>query len=285
MPVQCGRVVAGDVPGAVLEAEHVARCLRVRRRRGRLAEAQLRPADGDLAEADPGQIADRVHRDLRIVGACLHTQIAAAARPVEVVAGELRQVDQRLGAPVLDAEAVLAVLLEERRADAEGQREPGRRQPERLTGVVRRRLGEPAHRAVADRVARRHPRRRLRPLLEEGDQLVAVVDGDVERGEVQPVLDGGGDPGLVRAVERHGRRGHVRHGRCGVTAGAQRHGRTAGRDRAEGQPRTAPAQQRAPRRDAPAVPPGGGGRRVLARRAVRRPVVLRTVDSHPRDPS
>ena len=66
--------------------------------------------------------------------------------------GKCGQVDQRLGPPVREAEPVLALLVEEGGAEADREGEPGRLEAERLAGVVRRRLGEAADRAVADRV-------------------------------------------------------------------------------------------------------------------------------------
>ena len=117
-----GAVLGLEVGGAVLEPEQVARRgLAGRRRRG-AAEAELGPAHGDRAEADPGEVADRVHRDLRVVGAGLHAQVAVAARRVEVVGREVRQLAQRGRLAAREPEAVLAVLLEQRRAEAEGQR-------------------------------------------------------------------------------------------------------------------------------------------------------------------
>ena len=47
-----------------------------------------------VPNADAGQVADRVHGDLRVVGAGLDAQVAAAERRVEVVAGEVRQLDE-----------------------------------------------------------------------------------------------------------------------------------------------------------------------------------------------
>ena len=88
-------VLGLDVAGAVLEPEQVARGrLRARRRR-RAAEAELRPADRDPAEADADQVADGVHGDLRVVRAGLDADVAVAARRVQVVRRETRQVDQR----------------------------------------------------------------------------------------------------------------------------------------------------------------------------------------------
>ena len=42
---------------------------------------ELRPPDRDGAEADPRQVADRVHRDLRVVGAGLHARSPPRAAP------------------------------------------------------------------------------------------------------------------------------------------------------------------------------------------------------------
>ena len=64
-----------------------------RRRRG-APEAELRPADARGAERGPGQVADRVHRDLRVVGAGLDDEVAVGARRVEVVGREVRQLDE-----------------------------------------------------------------------------------------------------------------------------------------------------------------------------------------------
>lgn len=257
MLVEGRGVGAGDVPGAVLEAHHVARGLGVGRRRRRLAEAQLGPADRGAAHADPGEVADGVHRDLRVVRARLDAQVAAAAGRVEIVAGELRQIDERLRAPVLEAEPPLG---EQGGTEADGQGEPGRLEPQRLAGVVRWCFGETAVRPVADRVTVRHALGGPRPLLEQRDQLGPVLRRHVERGEVQPVLDGGGDTGLVHTVERH--RGAAVRGRHGVVLRTHRGDRATGRDRAECQPGTAPAEQRTARRGAAAGGVRLGGARV-----------------------
>ncbi len=158
---------------------------------------------------------------------------------------ELRQVYQRVGAPGLQAEAVHAVLLEERRAEPDGEAEPRGGQAERLAGVVRRRLGQTAGRAGSHLAAAGHRGRRLRPLLEEFHHGLAVRGRDVEGREVQAVLHRGGDAGLVVAVEgdlrgRTGggrRRSPVVHGRDRDRAGA------GGADR---HPRAGPADHRAP---------------------------------------
>ena len=118
---------------------------------------------------------------------------------------ERRQVRQRGRALRREAEAVVAVLHEERRAEAEGDRQPRGREPDRLAGVVRRRV-----RVVVDRAGRQpggHPRRRLRPRPQQVAHVVGRVGHEVERGEVEPVLRRRRDARLVRAVERDRRAG------------------------------------------------------------------------------
>ena len=89
------RVLGLDVVGAVLEAHEVAR-RRLRGARGRgAAEAELRPPHDDGAAADAGEVADDVEGDLRIVGAGLHAEVAAAARRVERVTGQRGQICKR----------------------------------------------------------------------------------------------------------------------------------------------------------------------------------------------
>ena len=176
-------------------------------RRGRgPAEPELRPPHGDGAEPDPGQVADRVHRHLRVVGAGLDAEVAVRAELVEVVAREVRQLLERRGTPVGQPEPVLAVLVDEqRRPEAERDRQPGRRQTDRLAGVVGRQVVGAVERT--DRsggAAARHPLGGVGPRLQQLDQVLARRRRDVERREVQPVLGRGGDPGLVGAPERVG---------------------------------------------------------------------------------
>ena len=76
-----------EVAGTVLEPEQVSRRgLLTGGRRG-AAEAQLRVAHRDGPEAHPGQVADRVHGDLRVVGARLHADVATAAGREQVGIG------------------------------------------------------------------------------------------------------------------------------------------------------------------------------------------------------
>ena len=103
----------------------------------------------------------------------------------------------------LPAEAEPAV--EQRRPEADGQRQVRRGQVERLAGVAGRRVVAAADGAVRDDLlARRHPAGRVGPRLQQLPQLLAVLRGDVEGREVQVRLGRGDDPGLVLPVEADG---------------------------------------------------------------------------------
>ncbi len=130
--------------------------------RSRAATSARRPAEGD-----PGQVADRVHRDLRIVGAGLDAQVAVGPGRVEVVGREVRQ---PLAAPRAAGRRARSgpcrLVAEQRGPEAEGDGQPGRRQPDRLAGVVRRRVvrrRSRADRAGASRPGSSAPRRRSSP--------------------------------------------------------------------------------------------------------------------------
>jgi hypothetical protein len=190
--------------------------------------------------ADPaGEVPNRVEGDLRVVGARLHAEVATASGRIELVARQSRQVTQRRRAVAPEPEA----LVEHRRAEAERDREVGRREPSRLARVLerRQRLGP----GVAEGASARHALRRGRPRPEQFAQVRATqAVGDVEGGEVQPVLRGGGDAGLVGSVEGDdliagvGRRRLVlaaerkpgAAGRGGESAGAERGEQRAARD-------------------------------------------------------
>ena len=153
------------------------------------------------------------------------------------------------GLAVREAEPVLAVLLEEGRAEPEGQGQAGGVQSEGLPGVggrgVVRRDG-----GLADRAAGRHLARGLGPALQQRDQLLAGVGGDVERGEVQPVLGGSGDPRLVSSVEVVRRLVDARVDTLGAVralpVGEPADPRSPGRDRARaGDSEEPPAGERA----------------------------------------
>ena len=141
-----------------------------------------------------------MHRDLGVMGTGLDAQVAVAACRVEVVGREVRELAEMGRLAVRDAEAVLAVLLEEGRAEPEGQGQAGGAESEGLAGVGRRGVVRRDD-GLADGAARRHLPCGRGPALQQRDQLLAGVGGHVERGEVQPVLGGRGDPGLVRPVE------------------------------------------------------------------------------------
>ena len=66
---------------------------------------------------------------------------------------------------------------------------------------------------LARRLPSRHRGRRRRPRLEQIDEIAAAVGRHVERREVQPILSGCDDPGLMQAVERNAPR---RRGVLGV---------------------------------------------------------------------
>ena len=211
------------------------------------------------AERGPGQVADRVHRDLRVVGAGLDDEVAVGARGVEVVGREVREVDEPVGQPVREAEPV------------DGPRRPGPTNSDRpKPNVIVRPAGGQVHRlarVVGRRVVRPdggpngpadrpcgEPRRDRRPAPQELDQLVARRRREVERREVQPVLRGRDDAGLVHARER------VRPQRAV--------------DAAEGSPVSAPTSsdadgREAPEPDAAAPPAARRGRRGARRGAVR----------------
>ena len=169
-----------------------------------------RIADG--AEGDPGEVADRVHGDLRVVGAGLDAEVAVAARRVEVVGREVRQLAGAPGLAVGEAEAVLAVLL----GTGVGPKPKVRVSP---------RGGRPSASPVSAGGASYgvggadpptgSPRGHLRGgrvhAWSSATRSSRGSRGDVERREVQPVLRRGDDAGLVPAVEGVARLG----GRCG----------------------------------------------------------------------
>ncbi len=148
--VEHAGVLGLDVVGSVLEAEQVSRRgLLAGGRRG-AAEPELGVAHRDGPEADPRQVADRVHGHLRVVGAGLHDDVAAAASRVQRLVRELRQGRPAGRASAGDSEAVLAVLDEEARPEPDGQRQLRGRQPQRFAGIRRRRIGIEPDRTVVD---------------------------------------------------------------------------------------------------------------------------------------
>src|SRR5699024_11528431 len=101
--------------------------------RGRgLAETELGPAQGDRPEGAAGEVADGVHGDVRVVGAGLDAQVAVAAGGVEGVPGEVGERLEGLRPPVGETEPVPALPVdEEGGSEAEGDRQPRGRQPDR----------------------------------------------------------------------------------------------------------------------------------------------------------
>lgn len=73
--------------------------------------------------SQPHQLADRMERDLHVVGAGLDAQGSAGPGGIQVVGGEAREVHQRVGAAHGEADDTLAVLREQRRSHAEGDGE------------------------------------------------------------------------------------------------------------------------------------------------------------------
>ncbi|HRD60576.1 MAG TPA: hypothetical protein PL137_06710, partial [Nocardioides sp.] len=137
----------------------------------------------------------------------------------------MRQRPQRLRLAVGDAEPVASVVgAEQRRTEAEGDREPAGSKADGLSGVVGRHVGRAFHWPDrTGRLAGRHPLGRLGPALQQRDQRLAIVGGDIEGGEVQSVLGRGDDAGLVLAAERVRRhRGARRIGRGSVAGAADR---------------------------------------------------------------
>ena len=192
-PHEPGHLVVGlDVAGAVLEPQQHARGLLPRAGRGP-AEAQHRPVGDDDAAADPGEVAEGVVADLRVVGARLQAQVATGELRIEQVAvqggqvGEQRRFEPRQAEP----------LTEHRRPQPERHGQAGRAQPVRLAGVargleLRRRL----HRA--DRPAVLEHRDRRRPAGQQHLQVPRAGAGrEPERREQRVPLRLRRDPALV----------------------------------------------------------------------------------------
>ncbi len=153
------------------------------------------------AEPDPREVADRVHGDLRVVGAGLDAQVAvAAARGRGCRPGSAAARAATAGCRSSRPNRSLPSFSNRRRPEAEGEGQPGRRcrpraSPVSLGGAsygVGQCSRRPSSPAVICRAAAVHS-------LQQRDQRLARVGGDVEGGEVQPVLRGRGDAGLVRA--------------------------------------------------------------------------------------
>ena len=165
----------------------------------RAAEAELRPAQRGPAAPDAGEVADRVERDHRVVGARLDAEVAAGPGRLEGVAGEARQLDA--------ARCGRRAASPKRSSKSDGPKP-------KVT--VSRAAGSPSASPVSDR-------RRSEVVVDVADRLPAVMRAaaavqsrsraassptalelQVERAEDEPVLSGRRDAGLVLAVERDG---------------------------------------------------------------------------------
>ena len=191
--------------------------------RRRAAEAELRPAHARRAERDPGQVADGVHRDLRVVGARLDAQVAAAD-----AAGSSSSPGKAGRSPAPPAGG-------RRGRSGRGPRSVNRHGPKpkvMVSPAAARPSASPVSsggacvapsgdRPVADRVPAVIRARGRRPVLQQRDQLRPVdAVGDVEGGEVQPVLRRRWRcrPGARRGRGRRGPRARSRARRAPPTA-------------------------------------------------------------------
>ena len=103
----------------------------------------------DDAAADPGEVADGVEGDLRVVGAGLHAEVAAAALGIELVAGQRRELDQRRRALSARPKRSAPSRSKNVGPEAERDRQLRGRQAEGLAGVLEAAPGRPATRRRA----------------------------------------------------------------------------------------------------------------------------------------
>ncbi len=160
---------------------------------------ELRPADRDRAEADPGQVADRVHGHLRVL----------RRRPART--------GRRPSGPGRGCRRGSAAGPSGRRAVGRRGRASRRTPGPKPNVIVSPAGGSPiaspvssGGRSAAPSVGPTGPApwpciiRSAASVqaFSSGDDLLARVGGQVERREVQPVLRRGDDAGLVGAAER-----------------------------------------------------------------------------------
>ena len=196
-PIELRGVVDGDVVGAVLEPLQVPRRRIVAAAAGGPAEADLRPARHHDAPAHPREVAHRMEGHDRVVGARLHADVAARQQGVEVVARQRRDVGERRRTEARQPEAVVATS----------------RTGPSPTVTVSRAAGRPTASPVSSGGAAGGPATAPtglpfamsaiagRPRAQQFAKVGRVLRRRVERGEEQPVLHRGRDPGLVLAVE------------------------------------------------------------------------------------
>ena len=175
------------------------------------------PPERRDAASPADQVVHGVERDERIVCAGLDHQVTAAAGRVELVAGEGGQRRPACGRAQAARPYRSSPPAEKSPgAEPEGQRQPGRSRPDRLTGVDRR-----GHEVVVEgghRTTGRELDRSRGPAPQQLGHVLAPVGHQVEGGQVEVVLGRRGDPGLVRTVEGHHVRSRVRR-RTGVRRG------------------------------------------------------------------
>ena len=191
-----------DVVGAVLVPHQVAGCLLVPRRGRRPAEADLGPPERRDAASLADQVVHGVERDQRdrprTPGPPGHRRCGPgrARRRRRTAAstsgGRRAGTRDRSGPPRRPRRA---------RAEPEGQRQPGRARPDRLTRVDRR--GQEVGVEGGHRSTGRELDRRRGPGPQQLGHVLAPVGHQVEGGHVEVVLGRRGDPRLVGAVEGH----------------------------------------------------------------------------------
>ena len=151
--------------------------LAARRRRG-AAEAELGPAERRRRPTRAGEVAHRVERDLRVVGAGLDAEVAVGARRLRGCRPGTRAARRERRSPRGEAEP-----LEQRRPSPKVTVSRAGAEPERLAGIERRRgevastspTGRPAVMSGAARgpVARRPRARRGSDVSVEGGERPA----------------------------------------------------------------------------------------------------------------
>jgi hypothetical protein len=158
-----------------------------------------------------------VERDLGIVGAGLDAEVTAGALRLQLVAGEGGERTQLRRAACPQAEAVLAVALEQAgpEPDRDGQRRGA--ESESFQAVGRGRAGRV--RDVGRGSAGGERRGCLRPGAQQVAQVAGARRGEVERAEAEAPWRGRRDPALVLPVEGHDGR-FLR--RAGAPGGAKR---------------------------------------------------------------
>ena len=95
----------------------------------------LRPTELSGTVRQSRELPDRVKRHHRIVGAGLDREVSAGQRGLELIAVELRHVDQRRRPLGRKPVSIRSVLQEEPRPEAERDGQPGRREAERRAAV------------------------------------------------------------------------------------------------------------------------------------------------------